>query len=112
MSTPFNHCPEPLVPLILETLSAESIPVPDNPMPSQGIHQKTLDVNGSDFDELMVLYYHAFGSSFSCVDREHGVTHNVSFVDKPCVITQQLTESARRYRVVIQLMKLPNLGTK
>lgn len=112
MSTPFNHCPEALVPIILDTLSAESIPVRDTPTPSQGIHEKTLDLNGSDFDELMVLYYHAFGSSFSCSDRHHGVTHNVSFVDKPCVITQQLTEDSRRYTVLIQLMKLPNLGTK
>ena len=111
MSATFNHCPESLSPLVLEVLTAETAPVRESsdpgPISTQGIHDKTMSLQGEDFDQLMVLYYQAFGSPFSCHDEKKGIEHTLSFVNKPEVLRETITNDSRQYTVRIQLMKLP-----
>ena len=111
MSATFNHCPASLSPLVLEVLTAETAPVRESsdqqPISTQGIHDKTMALQGEDFDQLMVLYYHAFGSPFSCHDEKKGIEHTLSFVNKPEVLRETITDDSRQYTVRIQLLKLP-----
>ena len=58
------------------------------PSPAEGIHEKTIELNGSDYDQLLVLYYNAFGTPFSCEDPIKGFIHTLSFVDKPTVLQE------------------------
>jgi hypothetical protein len=102
--TPLNHCPAQLVPLLLEILAAHNAAMPSE---GEGIHEKTIEMAGSDYDQLLVLYYNAFGSPFSCEDQQKGVTHILSFVDKPAVVQETITNAARHYTVHVKLMKLP-----
>lgn len=104
-SAPLNHCPAPLVPIMLEILAVQSAPTSMNT--GQGIHEKTVDLQGSDYDQLLVLYYEAFGSPFSCTDPQKGVDYTLSFVDKPTVVQETITTEARHYRVHVKVMKLP-----
>ena len=98
---PLNHPPAALVPSILEILG------PDAAASTTGIHEKTIELNGSDYDQLLVLYYNAFGSPFDCEDPQKKVTHRLSFVDKPVVVRETISETARHYTVHVALMKLP-----
>jgi hypothetical protein len=104
---PLNHCPASLVPIMLEVLAAHSAAMP---IAGEGIHEKTIELNGTDYDQLLVLYYNSFGSRFSCKDPHNGVTHTVSFVDKPAVVQETTTNSARHYTVSVKLMKLPQVA--
>ncbi len=117
-SAPLNHCPASLVPMILEILAVQPVPitrrtqmdsghVKERPVSTQGIHEKTVDLPGSDYDQLLVLYYESFGSPFSCTDPQRGVTHTLSFVDKPAVVQETISNAARHYTVHVKLMKLP-----
>ncbi len=105
-SAPLNHCPALLVPMMLEILAVHNAAMPRT---GQGIHEKTLELEGTDFDQLMVLFYNAFGSPFSCTDPQKGVTHTLSFVEKPTVIQETITNAARHYRVHVKVMKLPTV---
>ncbi len=101
---PLNHCPPLLVPIMLEVLAAHNAAMPSV---GEGIHEKTVEMAGSDYDQLLVLYYNAFGTPFSCKDAQHGVTHTLSFADKPAVVQDTLTSTTRRYTVKVKLLKLP-----
>ncbi len=101
---PLNHCPPSLVPIMLEVLAAHNAAMPSA---CDGIHDKTLEIAGSAYDQLLVLYYNTFGTPFSCEDPQNGVTHTVSFVDKPAVAQETITNSARHYTVHVKLLKLP-----
>jgi len=103
-SEPFNHCPATLVPIMLEILAEQNAALPSA---GQGIHEKTIELGGDEFDQLMVLYYNAFGSPFSCEDQQRGVTYTLSFVDKPAVVQETITSVSRHYTVHVKLMKLP-----
>ncbi len=101
---PLNHCPPPLVPIILEVLASHNAAMPGA---GEGIHEKTIELDGSDYDQLLVLYYNSFGSPFSCKDPQNEVTHTLSFVDKPAVVQETLSNAARHYTVHVKLLKLP-----
>lgn len=106
-SAPLNHCPPPLVPIMLEILAVQNASTP--PKTGQGIHEKTIELCGHEFDQLMVLFYNAFGSPFSCTDTAKEVDHTLSFVEKPVVLQQTVTSEARHYTVHVKLMKLPTV---
>jgi hypothetical protein len=72
-----------------------------------GIHEKTIEMTGTDYDQLLVLYYNAFGSPFACDDPLNGLTHTLSFIDKPAVMHETITNTSRHYTVRVKLMKLP-----
>jgi hypothetical protein len=76
---PLNHCPALLVPIMLEILAAHNDAMP---RAGEGIHEKTVELNGTDNDQLLVFYYNSFGSPFSCEDPQRNVTYTLSFVDK------------------------------
>jgi hypothetical protein len=98
---PLNHCPPSLVPMMLEILG------PNASTSTEGIHEKSVELNGSDYDQLLVLYYNSFGSPFSCKDQQRSLSHTLSFVDKPTVVRETITNAARHYTVYVKLMKLP-----
>jgi hypothetical protein len=100
---PLNHCPAPLVPIMLETLGEDASTL------TEGIHEKAVQLNGSDYDQLLVLYYNTFGSPFSCQDPQKHVTYTLSFVDQPAVLQQTVSNEARHYTVHVKLMKLPTV---
>jgi hypothetical protein len=89
---------------MLDVLGAHNAAMPSA---GEGIHEKTLELVGTDYDQLMVLYYNAFGSPFSCEDQQRGVTYILSFVDKPAVVQETISNEARHYTVHVKLMKLP-----
>jgi hypothetical protein len=101
---PLNHCPALLVPIMLEVLAAHNAAMPNA---GGGIHEKTIELTGTDYDQLLVLYYNAFGTPFSCQDQKGGVTHTLSFVDKPAVVQETISNEARHYTVHVKLMRLP-----
>ena len=103
-SAPLNHCPAPLVPIILEVIAAHNSAMPSA---GEGIHEKKIEMAGSEYDQLLVLYYESFGSPFSCNDPQKGVTYTLSFVDKPAVVHETITNAARHYTARVKLMKLP-----
>jgi hypothetical protein len=88
----------------LEVLAAHNAAMPSA---GEGIHEKTIEMAGSHYDQLLVLYYEAFGSPFACEDKQKGMTHTLSFVDRPAVVQQTITNEARHYRIHVKLMKLP-----
>jgi hypothetical protein len=100
---PLHHCPAPLVPMMLAAHNAGM------PSAGEGIHEKTVDLHGSDYDQLLVLYYNALGTPFSCEDAQLGMTYTLSFVDKPTVVQETITNEARHYRVHVKLVKLPTI---
>lgn len=101
---PLNHCPPPLVPIMLEVLAAY-----DGAMPSaaEGIHEKTVEMAGSLYDQLLVLYYQAFGTPLSCEDPQNGARHTLSFIDKPTVVHQTMIDQTRHCSIHVKVMKLP-----
>ncbi len=101
---PLNHCPPSLVPMMLEVLAAHNAAMPSA---GEGIHEKTIELDGSLYDQLLVLYYNAFGTPFCCEDAQHGMTYTLSFVDKPAMVQETITTVARHYTVHVKLMKLP-----
>ncbi|MCE3224421.1 MAG: hypothetical protein K0S58_2601 [Nitrospira sp.] len=103
-STPLNHCPDALVPIMLEILAARNAAMPSA---GQGIHEKTVEMSGTEYDQLMVLFYNAFGSPFSCQDPQKGVTYTLSFVNKPAVVRETIANAARHYTIHVKLAKLP-----
>jgi hypothetical protein len=89
---------------MLEILAAHNSAMPSA---AEGIHEKTVEMAGSLYDQLLVLYYNSFGSPFSCEDPPRKVTHTLSFVDKPAVVKETISNAARHYTVHVKLMKLP-----
>ena len=116
-SLPFNRCPEILIPVILDILSANSSDEGSDfrsatgskqpCLAADGYHEKTIVLNGSTYDEMTVFYYHTFGSPFSCLDPRDGSAYNAAFVEKPAVLHHTDAGEPRRYTVCIKLMKLP-----
>jgi hypothetical protein len=100
---PLNHVPAALVPFILEILGQDAA------ASTAGIHEKTVELSGSDYDQLLVLYYHAFCSPFYCEDPHKKMRHTLSFVDKPAVMRETVSDRARQYTVHVKLMKLPDV---
>lgn len=106
-SAPLNHCPAPLVPIMLEILAVQNKPTSMDT--AQGIHEKTIEMGGTDYDQLMVLFYNAFGSPFSCSDPQKGMDYILSFVEKPAVVQETIGNEARHCTVHVKLMKLPTI---
>lgn len=103
---PLNHCPPTLVPIMLEVITAHNAAMPSA---AEGIHEKTVEMTGSLYDQLLVLYYQAFGTPFSCEDSASGEKHTLSFIDKPAVVGETTTDQTRRCRVHVKVMKLPTV---
>jgi hypothetical protein len=89
---------------MLEVLAAHNAVMPSA---AEGIHEKTIELNGSDYDQLLVLYYNAFGTPFFCEDPVKGLIHTLSFVGKPAVVQETISNAARHYTVHVKVMKLP-----
>lgn len=102
--TPLNRCPPNLVPTMLEVLAAHNAATPSA---AEGIHEKTVEMAGDLYDQLIVLYYQAFGTPLSCDDPKTGTRHTVSFIDQPSVVHQTISDHVRQYTVHVKLMKLP-----
>ena len=103
---PLNHAPAALVPFILEILGQDAA------ASTAGIHEKTIELTGSDYDQLLVLYYNAFCSPFYCEDSQKKLTYTLSFVDKPAVERETISDTARQYTVHVKLMKLPGVPSQ
>jgi hypothetical protein len=103
---PLNHCPALLVPIMLEVLAAHNAAMPSA---GEGIHEKTIELTGTDYDQLLVLYYNAFGSPFACDDPVTGQILTLSFIDKPAVLQEKITNTSRHYTVHMKLMKVPTV---
>jgi hypothetical protein len=101
---PLNQCPDQLVPIMLEVLAAHNAAMPSA---GEGIHEKIVGLNGSTYDQLLVLYYETFGSPFSCQDPQTEVNYTLSFVEKPTIVQETITNDARHYTVRVKLVKLP-----
>lgn len=117
-SAPFNHCPAALVPVMLEILAIQPIQLTTRTQMdssdvkvqsvfSQGIHENPIELNGSDYDQLLVLFYTAFGGPFSCQDPQNSMTYSLSFTEKPEVIQETITSETRHYTARVSVMKLP-----
>ena len=63
-SAPFNHCPAALVPIMLEILATQPFPITkrtptdsgqgkERPILTQGIQEKSVKLNGSEYDQLL-----------------------------------------------------------
>ncbi|ULA61745.1 MAG: hypothetical protein LZF60_360092 [Nitrospira sp.] len=105
---PLNHCPPSLVPIMLEVLAAHHAAMP---RAAEGIHEKTVEMAGSLYDHLLVLYYQAFGTPFLCEDSDSGEMHTLSFIDKPAVVRQTVTDQTRQCSIHLKVMKLPTVSS-
>ena len=103
---PINHCPPLLVSIILEVLAAHNAATPSA---GEGMHGKAIELTGTEYGQLLLLYYNAFGTSFACDDPVNGLTHTVSFIDKPAVVQVKLSNTSRHYTVHMKLMKSPTV---
>ncbi len=103
-ASPLNHCPGPLLKVMSAVLSAQ-----DQPLITDGIHEKSLELTGTEYDQLTVFFYNTFGSPFSWHNAQDGTEYTLSFVEKPVVAQEPLIDQSRHYTVLVKLMKLPTV---
>ena len=59
-SAPLNHCPAPLVPIILEVIAAHNSAMPSA---GEGIHEKKIEIAGRfEFRSLLCLLTNPLGA--------------------------------------------------
>ncbi len=88
---PHSHCPEPLVPIVWKVLAAQATSDVTGPsMTADGIHEQTLELVGTEYDQLMVFFYNTFGNPFLCRHPQDKTEYTLSFVEKPVVVRETL----------------------
>ncbi len=107
---PHSHFPEPLVTILWKVLATQALSdVKEPSTTADGIHEKTLELSGTEYDQLTVFFYNTIGSPFPCRHPQDGTEYTLSFVEKPMVVHETLTKDSRHYTVRMKLMKLPTI---